>query len=157
MKKFLAMLIPVTIFLSGCTAPKTNIFEGNGFSFNYPIEYTADAEGLWTEEGYEFHINPPEGCSLCQVPYLEVKAEETNSNLEEFISAYHTLSETSYAEMHEEMSIGEYEFTKVTVADMLTVTGYYTKHNNTVLAFRVYQEDYNANEIEEMIESLTFN
>ena len=42
-------------------APALKTYEGTGFTFTYPAKYTSDSVGLWTEEGYENHINPPAG------------------------------------------------------------------------------------------------
>jgi len=135
-------------------------FKGNGFSFIYPAQYIADNKGLWTKEGYEWHLNPPETCSLCHLPYIEVKAEATNKTLEKYIIDDFTLSGNNLSEQtdvpYEKLKLGNNDFIKITVSDMLTTTGYYTKHNNTIVAFRVSWDKWDDNELQTIIKSLKF-
>lgn len=139
------------------------IFEGKGFSFNYPTKYVADNKGLWTEEGYEWHLNPPETCDLCHLPYIEVKAEATNQTLEQYIITDFALLGKTLKEMtqqtgipYKQIKIGNNDFIKITVSEMLTTTGYYTKHNNTVVAFRIFSDKWDDNELQVIIKSLKF-
>lgn len=141
-------------------AESEKIFKGNGFSFVYPEKYIADSKGLWTKEGYEWHLNPPETCSFCHVPYIEVNAEATNKTLEKYIIDYFTLPGNNLSEQdipYEKLKLGNNDFIKITVSEMLTTTGYYTKHNNTVVAFRVFSDKWDDNELRLIIKSLKFN
>ena len=135
-----------------------------GFSFSHPAEYICDDKGLWTKEMYEWHLNPPEGCDTCNLPYLEVKTEATNKTLEEYILSDFDLPGSSLKEMSQETSvpyselkIANFSFVKITVPDMFKCTAYYTKHNSTVLAFRSYADEPNIKEIEGVISTLKFN
>jgi len=143
------------------TTEKT--FEGSGFSFTYPKEYTADNKGLWTEEGYELHMNPPETCDTCQIPEVEVKAVTTNDTLDQQIISDFDLSGSTLEEMseltgiqYETVKIGDNDFIKITVSDMFDVTGYYTKHNNHIVAFRVYFSDQDNETLKNIISTLKF-
>jgi len=138
-------------------------FEGNGFSFSYPAQYVADDKGLWTEDGYELHINPAAQCSTCQIPFIEVKSETTTQSLDKYIITDFTLPGDTLKEMSERTNlsysqerIGDNDFIKITVGDLYEVTGYYTKHNNQVLAFRVYWADRDTKELREIISTLQF-
>ncbi|MFH1946795.1 MAG: hypothetical protein ABIJ23_01395 [Candidatus Magasanikbacteria bacterium] len=149
--------------LESTTQETPKVFEGNGFSFNYPEKYLADDNGLWTKEGYEWHLNPPDDCNFCHVPYLEVKAEATNKTLEKYIIDDFTLTGESLEEMskdtgipYEVIKINNNEFVKITVSDMLSVTGYYTKHINTVVSFKVSSSGYDSAELQEMLATLKF-
>lgn len=139
------------------------IFEGSGFSFAYPKEYTADEKGLWTEEGYQRHINPPEACDTCQIPEVEVKATTSNNTLDQQIISDYDLPGTTLEEMseqtgikYENVKIGDNDFIKITVSDMFDVTGYYTKHNNQIVAFRVYWTERDNEALKEIISTLRF-
>lgn len=136
-------------------------FEGSGFSFTYPKTYIADDKGLWTEEGYKLHTNPPETCDTCQIPEVEVKAVTTNDTLDEQIISDFDLSGTTLAEQgdfikYETVKIGDNDFIKITVSDMFDVTGYYTKHNNVIVAFRVYFGDKDNEALRDIISTLKF-
>lgn len=138
-------------------------FEGSGFSFTYPFEYTADDKGLWTEDGYQRHISPPDACSTCQIPEVEVKATTSTNTIDQQIISDYSLSGTTLAEMSEKtgaqydrVKIGDNDFTKITVSDMFDVTGYYTKHNDQIIAFRVYWNEKDSALLEEMISTLKF-
>lgn len=139
------------------------VFKGNGYSFVYPEKYIADSKGLWTKDGFESHINPPEACSLCQVPYIEVKTEATNKTLDQYIIADLSLPGNNLKEMskktdipYENLKLGDNDFTKITVSSMLTTTGYYTKHDNTIVAFLVSSDKWDDNELRSIIKSLKF-
>lgn len=138
-------------------------FEGSGFSFTYPTEYTVDDAGLWTEEGYQRHINPPETCSVCHIPEIEVKATISNNTLDQQIISDYALPGTTLEEMseqtsikYEDVKIGDNDFIKITVSDMFDVTGYYTKHNNQIVAFRVYWTERDNEALKEIISTLKF-
>lgn len=145
------------------TAETEKTFEGSGFSFAYPIKYTADSKGLWTEEGYKSHINPPAACDTCQIPEVEVKATTSNNTVDQQIISDYDLSGTTLAEMskqtgikYENVKIGDNDFIKITVSDMFDVTGYYTKHNNQIVAFRVYWTERDNEALKEIISTLKF-
>ena len=138
-------------------------FEGNGFSFTYPVAYTADNEGLWTEEGYQKHINPPEACDTCQIPEIEVSATTSNKTLDQQIIADYDLLGETLEEMteqsgikYENAKIGNNDFVKIMVSDMFDVTGYYTKHDNQIIAFRVYWLERDNEALKEIISTLKF-
>ena len=138
-------------------------FEGSGFSFTYPKEYTEDNEGLWTEEGYQRHINPPEACDTCQIPEVEVKATTSNNTLDQQIISDYGLPGTTLVEMskqtgikYENIKIGDNDFVKITVSDMFDVTGYYTKQNNQIVAFRVYWTERDNKSLKDIISTLKF-
>jgi len=142
---------------------QSKTFEGNGFSFVYPTEYTADDKGLWTEEGYNLHVNPPEACDTCQIPEVEVKATTTNNTLDQQIISDFDLSGATLSEMSEQtgikyetVKIGENDFIKITVSDMFDVTGYYTKNNNQIVAFKVYSTDKDNETLRDIISTLKF-
>ncbi|MFA6474707.1 MAG: hypothetical protein WCV88_00725 [Patescibacteria group bacterium] len=138
-------------------------FEGSGFSFTYQKGYTADDKGLWTEEGYQRHINPPEACDTCQIPEVQVKATTSNNTVDQQIISDYDLPGTTLAEMsaqtgikYENVKIGDNDFVKITVSDMFDVTGYYTKHNNQIVAFRVYWTERDNEALKEIISTLKF-
>lgn len=148
---------------SQITQETEKTFEGSGFSFTYPTKYTADDKGLWTAEGYQKHINPPENCSVCQIPEVEVKAATSNNTVDQQIISDYDLPGTTLAEMSEqtsikykEVKIGDNDFIKITVSDLHDVTGYYTKHNNQIVAFRVYWTERDTKALKEIISTLKF-
>ncbi|MFA6090129.1 MAG: hypothetical protein WC755_09810, partial [Candidatus Woesearchaeota archaeon] len=148
---------------SQITQETEKTFEGSGFSFIYPTKYTADSKGLWTEEGYKNHINPPKTCDTCQIPEIEVKATTSNNTIDQQIINDYSLPGTTLAEMskqtgvkYENVKIGDNDFIKITVSDMLDVTGYYTKHNNQIVAFRVYWTERDTEALKEIISTLKF-
>jgi hypothetical protein len=139
-------------------------YQGNGFSFVYPIKYTADNKGLWTAEGYQRHINPPEACDMCQIPEIEVKAAETNQTLDQQIISDFSLSGKTLEEMslktginYSKVKIGNNDFIKITVRDMFDVTGYYTKHQNRIVAFNVFNGENDNEELRNILSTLKFN
>lgn len=138
-------------------------FEGSGFSFTYPTKYTADSKGLWTEEGYKKHITPPEACDTCQIPEIEVEATTSNKTVDQKIISDYDLPGTTLAEMsaqtgitYENVKIGDNDFVKITASDLHDVTGYYTKHNNQIVAFRVYWTERDNEALKEIISTLKF-
>ncbi|OGH72006.1 MAG: hypothetical protein A2921_00655 [Candidatus Magasanikbacteria bacterium RIFCSPLOWO2_01_FULL_43_20b] len=139
------------------------VFKGSGFSFVYPSKYVADEKGLWTEEGYEWHLNPPETCSFCHTPYIAVKAEATNQTLTQYIITNLALPGNSLKEAfqqggisYEEIKIGGREYIKITTDEMVLTTGYYLKNKNTVVSFQVFGEGQDENELKEIVGSLVF-
>lgn len=140
-----------------------NLFAGDGFTFVFPREYIADSKGLWTVDGYQRHINPPEVCSLCQVPEVGVKTTISDKTVEQQIIEDYGLPGTTLAEMSEKtgiayypVKIGENDFIKITVRDMLDVTGYYTQHNNQIVAFEVYWEGKDNDMLKRILETFHF-
>lgn len=138
-------------------------YEGNGFVFTYPAKYKSDSVGLWTEEGYELHVNPPEQCDTCQWPLIAVTSQETTGTLDEFVLGYYTLMGISLEEASKETGIpyskvqlGDNEFVKVTVSDMVATTGYYAKKGNLVIGFEVSYEGGDNDELKEIMSSLKF-
>lgn len=140
------------------------VWEGNGFSFVYPAEYIADTKGLWTKDDYERHINPPAQCSTCQIPYYEVKTENSSQSLDQYIIDDFNLPGNTLDEAmsqtgipYEQVSIGNNDFVKITISDLYDVTGYYTKYNNQVVAFRVYWNNHDTSELQNIISTLKFD
>ncbi|MFA6917260.1 MAG: hypothetical protein WC285_00265 [Candidatus Gracilibacteria bacterium] len=169
MKKFVVtfLLSMLALSLVGCGTPAPTAdptttstdktFEGNGFTFTYPEKYTADDKGLWTEEGYKNHLNPPEACDTCQIPEIEVKVATPSNTVEQQILADYTLPGKTLAEMKEQTSIpyenvkiGDNDFTKITVSDLYDITGYYAK----TVAFRVYFKEKDNQELKDIISTL---
>ncbi len=139
------------------------IFQGNGFTFTYPIEYTADEKGLWTAEGYQRHINPPVACDTCQIPEVEIKATTSNNTLDQQIIVDFDLPGETLSEMSEQtgikyktIKIGDNDFIKITVSDMFDVTAYYTKNNNQIVAFKVYWTERDNKSLKDIISTLKF-
>lgn len=140
-------------------------FKGNGFSFTYPVKYIADDNGLWTEDRYQQHINPPYGCDICQVPEIGINSFTTNKTLdEEIIDA---AGRRGYGETLEEMKqqtglsyekieIGDNDFVRITISDMMDVTHYFTKYNNQVVDFMVSLEGRDNQELKDIISTLKF-
>ncbi|MBD3330261.1 hypothetical protein GF354_01890 [Candidatus Peregrinibacteria bacterium] len=163
-------LITSILWLNACqtqnqTPPSETqkTFIGDGFSFTYPDMLIADDKGLWTEEGYERHTNPPENCDVCQIPEIEVIATTSDNSLDQQIISDFSLPGTTLTEMSEQtgidysvLTIGDNEFTKIMVGDMFNVTAYYTKHNNLILAFKVYWLEKDNETLKEIISSLKF-
>ncbi len=140
-----------------------NLFVGDGFTFVFPAEYVADSKGLWTVDGYQRHINPPEFCDLCQVPEVGVKTTISDKTVEQQVIEDYGLPGTTLVEMSEEtgiayypVKIGEKDFIKITVRDMLDVTGYYTQHDNQTVAFEVYWEGEDNDMLRQILETLRF-
>lgn len=158
--------IPATPETPVIPTPETQslkTFEGNGFTFTYPAKYKSDSVGLWTEEGYESHINPPEQCDTCQWPLVAVTSQETKGTLDKFVLEYYTLMGTSLEEASQETGIpyskvqlGDNEFIKVTVSDMVAITGYYAKKGDLVIGFEVSYEGGDNDELKEIMSSLKF-
>jgi len=141
-------------------------FVGNGFSFTYPKEYTADSKGLWTEEGYKNHLNPPfppETCDVCQIPAVEIKTATSDQTLDQQILADYYLPDETLAGMsertnikYEPVKIGDNYFIKITVSDLFDITGYYTKHNSQIVGFRVYWNEKDNEALRKIISTLKF-
>lgn len=181
MKKIVVLFALVALVLTGCSEPKSAeeaaieasgdistsqwvTFEGDGFSFEYPANYKSDKIGLWTKEGYEKHINPPEECSVCQIPYVGVIQAKTPMSLDEYIIGKHQLPGTTLAEaeelsgvtFYEVVKIGDHEFTKVLVSDMFEVTTYYTRNDFTIVGFQTYFHEIDVAEFAYIMKTLKF-
>lgn len=137
-------------------------FEGNNFSFVYPVDYIADDKGLWTKERYELHTNPPENCDICHIPDIELKAT-TSASIDQQIISDFDLPGTTLSEMseqtgiqYENLKIGNNDFIKITVRDMFDVTAYYTINLDQVLAFRVYWTEKDDAILRNILSSLKF-
>lgn len=142
----------------------TKIWKEADFSFAYPSQYIADSKGLWTEDGYQSHINPADECSTCQIPYYEIKSENTPQSLDQYIITDfglpgNTLDEASSKTgiLYQNIMIGNNSFIKITVSDLHKVTGYYTKNGNTIIAFRVYWTERDTEELQNIISTLKFD
>lgn len=138
-------------------------FAGNGFSFIYPEKYITDSYGLWTADAYNRHLNPPADCSTCQIPTIEVRSVMTDYTLDQQILGDYDLPGSTLAEMseqtgfnYESIKIGRNDFVKIVAGDMFTITGYYTKHNDQIIAFRVYWLENDDATLEQIISSLKF-
>jgi hypothetical protein len=136
-------------------------FYGPNFSFVYPKEYIMDIWGFWTEADYQRHINPPEQCSTCQIPEFAVNFAYTG-NIDQQILRDFDLPGTTLAEMseqtgieYENVRIGDNGFIKITVSNMFDETGYYTKHDNQIVVFRVWSEKDNQT-LRNIISTLKF-
>ena len=143
MKKTLLTIVISVFVMSGCVSSQdSETFESDHFSFTYPSEYIADEYGLWTEERYEWHLNPPEGCSLCHVPDVRVEKALGAQTVDQYIIDAYTLgSDGTLTEMSVKVQLGDHEFTKVVVSDMLTATGYYTKKDDVIVGFVSYKSE----------------
>ncbi len=137
-------------------------FEGNNFSFIYPVDYIADDKGLWTKERYELHTNPSETCDICHIPDIELKAT-TSASIDQQIISDFDLPGTTLSEMseqtgiqYENLKIGNNDFIKITVRDMFDVTAYYTINLDQVLAFRVYWTEKDDAILRNILSSLKF-
>jgi hypothetical protein len=138
-------------------------FTGNGFSFLYPNTLTADAKGLWTAEGYTQHINPPRNCDACQIPEIEIQTTTTTNTAEQQILKDYDLPGQTLAETkqlagitYENVKIGDNNFLKIKMAGQLNVTAYYTKHDNQVIAFKVYSNEKDNETLKKIISTLKF-
>ena len=165
-----SLVFAFSLALLGCEAPEPvpevpsvpdKVYSGEGFSFSYPGEYTADGQGIWTEEGYGQHIYPPKECSTCQIPYIEVKSEITDKSLEEYIVADFTFGDSTLEQMaennfvsYENTTIGANDFIKIRVNENFAVTGYYAKNGSQIVALRVYFDDRDNDELLKMVETL---
>lgn len=159
------ILLPSLKINTNVPATTDKTFEGNGFTFTYPAKYIADSEGLWTEEGYKYHINPPKACDTCQIPEVEIKLIFTAKTTEQQILTDYGLglkktlaerikdSNISYGNT---VKIGNNDFMKIMVSDMFDVISYYTKHDNQIVAFRVYFKEKDNQELKDMISTLKF-
>ncbi len=176
MKKLLSLAFSfsfalIAFALLGCATPEPieeiptipdKVYSGEGFSFNYPGEYTADNMGVWTEEGYEKHIYPPMECSTCQIPNVEVKSEITDKSLEEYIVADFTFGDSTLEQVaendfvsYENTTIGTNDFIKIRVNENYATTGYYAKNGNRIISLKVYFDDRDNDELLKMVETLT--
>lgn len=148
----------------GLTTKTEKIFEGDGFSFVYPVKYIADNKGLWTEEGYKNHINPPEICSTCHIPQIAVGVTTSNQSLEQYIIARNELPGKTLEEVsqqtdvikYERTKIGDNDFIKTEMNDMFNVTSYLTKHNDKIVVFIVYWDEDDNKELRDIITTLKF-
>lgn len=128
------------------TVANEKTFEGKGFSATYPAKYVADDKGLWTEETYESHINPPENCTTCQLPMVGIISVTTDKTLEQQIIQDLTLTGTSLKELaekdaikeYEEVKIGDKTFTKIVSYGMIETTSYYIKNLDLIVSFSIF-------------------
>jgi len=171
MKKLIVIIAFLSLALMGCSTPEPieeapsvpdKVYNGDGFTFIYPGKYTADNMGIWTEEGYEKHIYPPQECDTCQIPQVKVKSEVTDKTLEEYIVHDHDFGDSTLEQMEdmenisvEKVTIGTNDFIKARVAEMFAITGYYTINGNKVVALKVYFDDRDNEDMQKMLETLT--
>lgn len=181
-KGILALIFGLVLTVTGCTTntdqPKDvtlveeettvetevqtdKTYESDVFAFNYPEKYTFDGKGLWDADGYISHKNPPAECSTCQIPAIEIVSEKTTKTLEEFILEKHTISGKTLDEVsipNSKVKLGDNEFIKVEISDMLTETGYYTKNGDNIVGFLVYdiREGSDNDELKNIVASLKF-
>ena len=133
-----------------------NSYEGDGFTFEYPAELVADEKGLWTEEGYDRFLDPPEGCSICSVPYLAIRTGTVELDLEQYIlgdlgmTSYDFQSIAQFDVYPQELALGDHEFTKVTSQDMREVTTYYVENDGLVYAFMAYDLYWDVDQTDEV-------
>jgi len=156
------------------TVETTKTYNGETFTFNYPAKYTADAYpevainkvfGLWDEEGYKYHKNPLPQCDTCQIPTVEVNLTKITKTLEAFLIEKYGLPGKTLAEAakqagipYSSVKLGDNEFTKIAVADMLTETGYFTKNGDNIVGFVVFDihEGPDNEELKTIVSSLKF-
>lgn len=139
-----------------------------GFTFEYPEELVADQYSLWKVDRHQRFLNPPDGCSICNIPDVEIRNEKSELSLERFIlndagfGDLDSLEEVRgiTGEYHFELDLGGNSFIKLKTSDLFEVTTYYTKHDDQIVWFRVYSVNQNVNETDElalMISSLRFD
>ncbi len=140
------------------------IWNENGISFTYPAEYIADDKGLWTSEEYKNHINPPSECNTCQIPHYEIKVETTSQSLDQYFIAEFDLPGNSLEEVtvktgipYQNITIGSNNFLKITISELYEVVGYFTKHEDRIVSFRVYQASYDTVELQDIMATLKFD
>lgn len=140
------------------------VWNENGISFTYPAKYTADNKGLWTAEEYENHVNPPIECNTCQIPHYEIKVETTDQSLDQYFIAEFDLPGNSLDEAtvktdipYQSIIIGSNDFIKITISDLYEVVGYFTKHDDRIVSFRVYQPSYDTLELQNILATLKFD
>lgn len=130
-------------------AEKVGLWQGEGFTFAYPIKLVArnnwlvppSNEGLWMQEDVdrceEFQTEsiPPGDDPSCVIPYISVNSEITDLSLDEFIA-----ENMSYLTVYDEqVNLGENDFTKGIVEDFEGTTIYFTKNNNLVVWFSILE------------------
>ena len=131
--------------------------EDISFSFQYPSDLVADEGGLWTQTGYQKYLNPPENCSICNIPYIVVGSKTTALSLDEYIIEDLALPGETLDDVlqelniyHFEVDLGDKAFTKITVSDLFDVTAYYTMHDDEVVWFKVYSVYWNVSQTDEL-------
>jgi hypothetical protein len=142
-------------------------WQSNYFSFDYPSNYIADEEGLWTDERYQYHLTA-EACSGCHIPSIEVHTELIFENLDSYIAEDMDLGSGYVAKIEdvsavktlglpvERMVLGENEVIKIRVGDMYDVHAYYAEKNGRVVSFKVYYQEDDTEELRDMIATLKF-
>ncbi len=138
-------------------------FTDKGFTFTYPSKYTADEKGLWTQEGYKLH-KETEICSTCHIPLYGVKSKSTTDTLDKYIIADQDLGDAKTLDealkntelSYKKVKIGNHEFIHMKGDGMLDNIGYYIKNKDTVVAFKVYFEKNDNEDLKNIIKTLKF-
>jgi len=126
------------VFESKVISPSSEL----AFSFTYMGSFVADDLGVWTKEGYEKRINPPEGCEDCHIPFMKIEQVNSDLSLDEYIPGDTEL-----------MQVGENLFTRYEDADTVT---YYLKEGSTILSFKVFSLDNENDDFMNVLASLKF-
>lgn len=126
------------VFESKVVSPSSEL----AFSFTYMGSFVADDLGVWTKEGYENRINPPEGCEDCHIPFMKIEQVKSDLPLEEYVTGETEL-----------MQVGENLFTRYEDADTVT---YYLKEGTTVLSFKVFSVENENDDFMNVLASLKF-
>ncbi len=136
-------------------------FQGAGFTFTYPAEYIADETSLWSEVNYQNRLTS----EAPTPPDIDIKNTISRDSLDRRILNDFDLPGETLADMaeqteikYETIKIGDKDFTKITVYDMLETTGYYTKQNDQVVSFWVYnsQKEKDTQALIDILSTLKF-
>jgi hypothetical protein len=137
--------------------PGMAVYEGDGFTFEYPEELVSADGNLWTEEGYGRYLNPHEECSTCTIPYVGVRVTETESSLEQFIAIDIGLSEGDYETIAlvtnrtvHEFTFAQNDFVKINTTDLHESVSYYTINEGVVYKFSAYGSYWDLDHLDEL-------
>lgn len=144
-------------------------WQSNYFSFDYPSNYIADEEGLWTEDRFQNHITTGAGdCSTCHMPLIEVNTDLTSGNLDSYIAKDMDLADGYVATIEdtdavknlglsvERLVLGENEVIKIRVGDLHDVHAYYAEKDGRVVSFKVFTQEDDTDNLREIISTLKF-
>ena len=160
----LVMLKNKVVDSSGDSTNTTSqTYKGEGFTFTYPTKYTFEGRGLWDEEGYKLH-KKNEVCSVCHIPLYEIKSKSTKESLDQYIIIDNSLTPAKTLDesikntelSYKKVKIGNNEFINIKADGMLDNIGQSVKYKDTVVAFKVYFEKNNGEELKNIIKNLKF-
>ena len=136
-----------------------------GFSVEVPKDYVVADGGLWFPDQYERHLNPPEDCQACHLPYVQLTNTRVFDSVDEFLISKYTLPGETLEEateltggsvFHEQVFINNRQFTRMVVEDLFKVTSYTTMEGERILSFAVHFDENDDPELNWILESLTF-